>query len=474
MPSSPDNPIIREESAAAPDSPAHARVMDFINSRINFERLPAEQYELQDFKLDRMRELLSRLGDPQRTIPAIHIAGTKGKGSTAAMTAAILSATGTRIGLFTSPHLDSIGERMTVNGQQPTGDELLESMKIVRPVVEEMDTLGPAMSPTFFECITAIAWMHFRDKHVQLVVLEVGLGGRLDATNVCSPLATVITSISRDHERLLGNSLACIATEKAGIIKSKVPVISGVTQEEPREVIRHSAEENGCQLFELDRDIIWTPVDRLVADPKSPAGLTPLVIDVRTPWRTHRVKVPLPGEHQARNLALSLAVCDQLSLRHAVIPSNAITRSLAQLCWPLRIEVLRHSPLVIVDAAHNDGSVNCLIDTLRDAASGKRVLIFATSKDKDTHGLLAQLGDHFDRVILTQFVGNPRSVPIETLVRIAAEVLTIPYETATDPTAAWQLASQSLTPNDMICATGSFFLAAEMRALIKNLPFNGH
>ncbi len=466
MPTPPDRPAA--DAPATVDSPAHHAVMDFINSRINFECIPSEQYDLRDFKLDRMRELLARLGDPQSSIPAVHIAGTKGKGSTAAMTAAILSAAGSRVGLFTSPHLESIGERMTINNQLPTAADLLTAMQVVRPVVDDMDRFGLTMRPTFFEVITALAWMHFQHNHVNLVVLEAGLGGRLDATNVCSPLATVITSISRDHERLLGNTLARIAAEKAGIIKSGIPVISGVTQPEPRDVIRQTASEHGCELFELDHEIRWSTVDMpTLSAANQSAGLSLQVINVRTPGRRHRVRVPLPGEHQSRNLSLALAVCDVIAKDRVVIPHKAIVRRLAELHWPLRIEVLGRSPLVIVDAAHNDGSVNCLIDTLKGACPGERVLIFATSKDKDTAGLLGQLKDHFDRVILTQFVGNPRSVPVDTLRGIAEQNLRIPFETADSPTAAWHLARRQAAPEDLICATGSFFLAAEMRAVVR-------
>lgn len=449
-------------------SPAHQQVSDFISSRINFERISAEQYDLQDFKLERMRELLSRLGNPQRTIPAVHIAGTKGKGSTAAMTAAILSATGTRIGLFTSPHLDNIGERMTINGSLPTDGELLAAMHVVKPVIEQMDTLSPSMRPTFFECITAIAWVHFHARLVNLVILEAGLGGRLDATNVCTPLATIITSISRDHERLLGNSLASIAAEKAGIIKPRVPVLSGVTQDEPRDIIRHTALEHGCDLYEMDQQITWSPAEALEETSGPPLILHPQIIDVRSPWRSHRVRVPLPGEHQARNLALALTACDLLSQRRAAIPSNAIKRRLAELRWPLRIEKLRNSPLVIVDAAHNDGSIDCLIDTLKDTSAGRRILIFATSKDKNAAGMLRQLDDHFDLSIITQFIGNPRSVPVESLADIASHNLTIPYTTAPTPADAWAIAEGQASLDDLICATGSFFLAAEMRTVILN------
>ncbi len=463
-------------SGVSPDVTPARQVTEFVDSRINFERLPVERYGLQDFQLGRMRELLARLGDPQQSLPAVHIAGTKGKGSTAAMTAAILSAAGHRVGLFTSPHLNSLGERMTIDGRQPTEDQLRDLLDVVPPVVREMDTLGPAMRPTFFECITAMAWVHFSRQRVDVVVLEVGLGGRLDATNVCSPLVTVITSISRDHERLLGNTLGQIAAEKAGIIKPRVPVLSGVTQAEPRDVVREAATRNDAPLFELDRDLRWSiaqPPSRSSADSRRqepdvplPPAIQPSVIEVETPWSQRTVRVPLPGRHQARNAVLALSACDLLASSNLSFSNDAVERGWEQLQWPLRIEVLRHRPLVIVDAAHNDDSIDCLIETLGSLPCHRRRLVFGTSKDKDTAGLLSRLNGHFDEVILTQYIGNPRSVPVDGLREIAARTLTTPHRTAATPFQAWQLASDGADDNDLICATGSFFLAAEMRDVI--------
>ncbi|MBX3437561.1 MAG: bifunctional folylpolyglutamate synthase/dihydrofolate synthase [Planctomycetaceae bacterium] len=448
-----------------------AALLEFVNSRINFERLPVERYDLQDFKLDRMRELLSRLGNPQDSLPAVHIAGTKGKGSTAAMTAAVMTAGGYRVGLFTSPHLDNIGERMTVDGQLPSEDDLRELMKIVPPIVQQMDALGPSMRPTFFECITAMAWMHFARQRVDLVVLEVGLGGRLDASNVCCPLVTIITSISHDHQRLLGHTLGEIASEKAGIIKAGVPVLSGVIAAEPREVIRTAAARQEAALYELGRELRWTPATASVPISPGEQGvaadlLEHLTICTHSPWGQHEVRVPLPGRHQADNALLALTACDLLAESRFPLRSSAIPRGLASVSWPLRGEVLSRRPLVVVDAAHNDGSIDCLIATLAGVHCRRRWLIFATSKDKDTADMLGRLNQHFDDVILTQFLGNPRSVPLEALIAMAAETLTIPFSVAGSPDDAWKRARSMATDEDLICATGSFFLAAEMRTVV--------
>jgi dihydrofolate synthase/folylpolyglutamate synthase len=367
---------------------------------------------------------------------------------------------------------------MTINGELPTEEQIGELMTIVPPVVAAMDQQQPSLQPTFFECITAMAWMHFLKRDVDLVVLEVGLGGRLDATNVCTPLVTAITNISHDHERLLGHTLADIAAEKAGIIKPAVPLLSGVTRPEPQQVIREIAAAHRAPLFELDRDLHYT----IVAEQKSlgteqepvrtrvaaaePNELSPLVIHTQSPWGEHRLHVPLLGRHQARNTLLAVSICDLLAQERLVCPPAAIERGLAELRWPLRIEVLRRRPLVIVDAAHNDDSIDSLIETLAAVSAGRRRLIFATSKDKNTADLLRRLNAHFDDVILTQYVGNPRAVPVDVLASIAAECLSIPFSQAAAPHEAWRLASQRADPGDLICVTGSFFLAAEMRAVI--------
>jgi dihydrofolate synthase/folylpolyglutamate synthase len=498
-----------DPASIAAELSATQQMIEFIYGRINFERLPAERYDLHDFKLSRMRELLARLGDPQRGLPAVHIAGTKGKGSTAAMTAAILSAAGYRVGLFTSPHMADLRERMTVNGELATEEQIGELMTIVPPVLAEMDQQQPSLQPTFFECITAMAWVHFLKCEVDLVVLEVGLGGRLDATNVCTPLVTAITNISHDHERLLGRTLAHIAAEKAGIIKPAVPLLSGVTRPEPQQVIREIAAAHAAPLFEIDRELHCTVVSEAIreaafregeapAEPHFPRErtarreprppvldrpsepqpvrrgaaaqasheLSPLVIQTQSPWGAHRLRVPLPGRHQARNTLLAVSICDLLAQERFVCPAAAIERGLAEMRWPLRIEVLRRRPLVIVDAAHNDDSIDALVETLSTVSAAQRRLVFGTSKDKNTADLLRRLNANFDEVILTQYVGNPRAVPVDVLASTAAECLSIPFLQAAAPPDAWRLVSQRAAADDLICVTGSFFLAAEMRAVI--------
>ena len=233
--------------------------IEFLLGRENYERWRKMPYDPARMGLDRMHQLLEAIGSPQRGLPIVHVAGTKGKGSTSAMIAAALSAAGYRTGLFTSPHLERIEQRMTIDGQPCEVEEFTTLVDLLRPAVEALDRRAAKdqTGPTFFEIMTAMAFLHFARQKVQAAVLEVGLGGRLDATNVCQPVVSVITSISFDHVQQLGNTLAAIAGEKAGIIKPGVPVVSGVVAAEARDVIRQVCRKRSCRLVERDVDFAF-------------------------------------------------------------------------------------------------------------------------------------------------------------------------------------------------------------------------
>jgi dihydrofolate synthase/folylpolyglutamate synthase len=443
---------------------SYEQAVEFLFNRVNFERLSGTQYSVDDFKLDRMRELLRRLGNPQAAIPAVHIAGTKGKGSTAALTAQILSAAGIRTALFTSPHISAFEERMAVAGQHPAPDEVVELASQVAAVVSELDKTPGRMSPTYFEIATAMAWIYFAGRQAEIAVLEVGMGGRLDATNLCHPAVTIITTISRDHTRQLGSRLEQIATEKAGIIKPGVPVVSGVTGDPARGVIEETCRMQQAPLLDLGRDISYR---------YSPARIGPsqcdsATVDVTTPGgRWQDLHLPLVGEHQARNLTLAVAAVDNLKSQGWEIPESAVREGLARLQWPGRIEVLGRSPTVIIDSAHNWEAIAALLRTLDESfVARRRILIFAATRDKDVAGMLRQLLPRFDTVIVTCFQNNPRHVPVESLVQVASGLHDQPLHVAPDPSAAWKLARRFATPDDLICITGSFFIAAELRDVI--------
>jgi dihydrofolate synthase / folylpolyglutamate synthase len=442
--------------------------LDYLYSRLNYERrgMPRAPREL---RLSRMRRLLRRLGDPHNRLRIIHVAGTKGKGSTAAMLAAALTASGVRTGLYCSPHLHCLEERFLIDGTPTLQSEFVALVDDVREAVEWLERDDPRhgeRGSTFFEITTAMGLLHFARRNVGAVVLEVGMGGRLDSTNVVHPAVSVITSISFDHTRQLGNTLTAIATEKAGIFKRGRLAISGVGDGEPREAIRRIAERHRCPLRELGADFWY---DAIAPEPpliRPTAGM----VEART-WRTQwgRLSLPLLGPHQAHNAAVALAALDALA---EVEPALTVTRDdvahgFASLKWPARVEVVGEKPWLVIDGAHNSASAAALAETLRSCfPPTRRTLIFGTTREKDLEGQLKALLPSFDVIIATRYVENPRSVAPED---IAAAVLELSGQTArlaSDPAEALEMARQLTAPEDLICVTGSLFLAAESREIV--------
>jgi dihydrofolate synthase/folylpolyglutamate synthase len=440
----------------------YEQAIEFLFGRINYERAHVDTYSTSDFKLERMQRLLELLDNPHLRLPAVHVAGTKGKGSTCNMIAAVLTAAGLRTGLYTSPHLVRFEERMTVDGVPPTPEELVQLANRVHGPVGELDQQPARMHPTYFEIATAMAWLDFERRGVDVAVLETGLGGRLDSTNLCRPWVTVITNVSRDHTQILGSTVREIAGEKAGIIKPGVPVISGALHSEAQPVIAERCAALGAPLWQLDREIRWqwsSGDDR--------GGR----IDVFTPshiWP--RVPVVLRGEHQALNTALAVAALDRLQDVGVTIAADVLERGLQQVHWPGRVEAIGARPTVVLDAAHNWESAKALLRTLAHdfPAARRRILVFATTRDKDYRGLVRQFAPRFDTLIFTRYVDNPRSLPAEDLQRYLASISDLPSHVAADPYAAWKLARRLAQPDDLIVITGSFFLVGELRDLIRD------
>jgi dihydrofolate synthase/folylpolyglutamate synthase len=445
--------------------------LQFLASRIDFERTCAVPYPKRDFRLDRMRDLLDRLGNPQQRLPIVHVAGTKGKGSTAAMIAAVLTAAGYKTGLYSSPHLERVEERLMIDGALCPSGEFAELVSRVQPLVAEMDAASDADGsgrPTYFEIVTALALVRFARAGADAAVLEVGLGGRLDSTNVCRPKVCVITSISLDHTALLGTTLAAIAGEKAGILKPGIPVASGVVDDEPRAVIAQTARRLACPLVELGRDFTfqYRPPLRLDQAP-SLAGMDFHFPAGNATRRFADLRLALVGRHQAANAAVGLAALGELAPHGFEIPESAVRRGLAQVRWPARAEVLARRPAIVVDSAHNVASAEALARLLDESfSSPRRLLVFATTRDKDARGMLEVLLPRFDEVILTRYWSNPRGLPPEELDALAAGLSPIPRHTCPDPTTAWQLARKLATRDHLIVVAGSIFLGAEMRAAI--------
>lgn len=415
--------------------------LTFWYGRINYEVRAARPGDL---KLERMRALLRLLGDPHERLRLVHVTGTKGKGSTCAMVTSILRAAGYRVGLFTSPHLEQVEERIQVDGVPISHAELAVRMGEIAPAVRHMEEearratgfIPAGSAPTFFEIGTALGFLHFCYRRCDIAVIEVGLGGRFDSTNVCRPLVSVITNVGFDHTAQLGHTLEAIGYQKAGIIKRRVPVVSGVTQEGPRELIRTVAAEMRAPLSE--------PV--------------PLPA---------RLAVGLPGSHQRHNASVAVAAIERLLATGMPIPDGAVERGLATVRWPARVELVARDPVVILDTAHNVPSVEALVTTLCHSfpVRGRKAVVFAVSADKDYPRMLRILAGYFDRFYLTKYGNNPRCVPPERLAEALAAVAPgVPFTTHPTGTGAWFAARTEAKSDDLVCVTGSMFLAGELRA----------
>ena len=484
----------------------HADALAFWYGRINYEVRAAGPGDL---KLERMRALLRLLGDPHDRLRVVHVTGTKGKGSTCAMLAAVLRAAGYRVGLFTSPHLERVEERIQVDGVPITAAELVARMEEVAPAVRALEAAGPG--PTFFEIGTALGFLHFVRRRVDVAVVEVGLGGRFDSTNVVAPLVAVVTSVGLDHTAQLGNTVEAIAWEKGGIIKRRVPAVSGVTDPGPRDVIRKVAADLGAPLWELGRDFGYeyrasghgphplapspaggggtgektqTPppgplpwegrgskAEDLLSSSPSPwggggRGEGSVSATIPTPRGTGVYRLGLLGGHQAHNAAVAVAALDRLRDAGLSAPDRAVRDGLAGVRWPARVELVGQNPWVVLDTAHNVPSAEALVNTLSESvpAAGRKSVVLAVSADKDVPGILRALAGYFDHFHLTRYGNNPRGVPPGRLSELLAEVA--PGTAATvHPTAAaaWQAARAAAGPDDLVCVTGSVFLAGELR-----------
>jgi dihydrofolate synthase/folylpolyglutamate synthase len=426
----------------------------FWYGRINYEVRSAGP---SDLKLERMRALLRRLDDPQDRVRLVHVTGTKGKGSTCAMIAAILGVAGYRVGLFTSPHLTEVEERIQVDSAPISRAELVARMEEVAPAVRAMEAEPDLPPPTFFEIGTALGFLHFVRRRCAVAVIEVGLGGRFDSTNVCRPLVSVVTNVGLDHTAQLGNTLEEIAYQKAGIIKPRVPIVSGVTQPGPRDVIQRVAAEVDAPLWEVGEE------------EKNPTPQPPLPNGEGVGGWGSSLPVALPGAHQRANAAVAVAVIERLRETGMPIPDVAIARGLAEVKWPARVERVGARPTVILDTAHNVPSAEALVNTLRESfpVSGTKRVVFAVSSDKQFAEILRILAGHFDHFHLTKYGNNPRCVPPEKLAAVLREVAPgKPFTAHLNSLDALAAARAAAGENDLVCVTGSVFLAGELRPVL--------
>lgn len=479
MPHEPWSPKAEESAqvAASSDRSApltRAAALTWLDRRLNFERTAPTAAADGGFDLGTMRRLLRDLGRPERAFRVVHVAGTKGKGSTVAMLAAVLTAAGHRVGCYLSPHVHALEERISVGGRPMAADELVRAFAEVIPVVDRLDVAAGRgrRGPTWFEVLTAVAFVHFARSGIELAVLETGLGGRLDATNLSRPVLSIVTSISLDHTRLLGKTITAIATEKAGIIKRGCPVISAAGTAAADAVIAAAAARKRARLLQLGRDFSCVAVLQPRADCGEilPPRFAVEVIDrsPRMPPRLCPAAEPYPigmaGPHQAINAGLVAVAARLLTTLGWAIPAAAVAAGIRDTRLPARVEIRGRKPLVIVDAAHNVDSMKALMAAIAPLTEQHRprVLVFAASGDKQIEAMLATARGRFDRTIITRFHTNPRAAPVQRLVAAARGAGLRRVQVADDPATAMQVARQLATAKGMVCVAGSFFLAAEV------------
>lgn len=413
------------------------------------------------FDLRNIRVICERMGHPERKFASVHIAGTNGKGSTAAMLASIIQAAGLRCGLYTSPHLVRINERIRLDGMDISDEQFEESFTRVLATVEELLASGTlAAHPTYFECVTAMAFDFFARAGVEIAVIEVGLGGRLDSTNVIIPEVAAITQIDFDHENFLGHSIEEIAAEKAGIIKPGVCVVSGAENPAAREVIRRRAAEQGARLVEIDE---ICRVSRLSAEDGRYRFRVSLADDRGNgSARELEIALPLAGRFQVRNALTAITAARMLAQRRFAISDNAIIQGIQSVRWPGRLERLREGPAVYLDGTHNPAGAREVLTFWREHLAGRRIhLIYGAMRDKAIDEVAGLLFPHAATVILTQSP-QPRSLSAQTLAQMTSH-LAENVEVIREPGAALDRGLEIAKPDDVVFATGSLYLAGDLR-----------
>ncbi len=424
----------------------------YLHGLTDYETKRVRRYTPEVFDLSRVERMLESVGNPHRDFPSVHIAGTKGKGSTAAMIESCLRVAGYRTALYTSPHLHTFRERIRVAGEKIGRDEVVALVEELRPLVERMPGL------TTFEVITTMGFLYFARSKVDLAVVEVGLGGRLDATNVLSPEVAVITSISLDHTYLLGDTLDEIAREKGGIIKSGVPTVTAPQRAEAIRALEEIGERRAAPLIEISRD--WD----YEAGPADNAGqsFTARRMSSRGSPFDGEFWIPLLGRHQVENAVSAVAALDVLRERGFDLPAAAVREGLGEVEWLGRLEILSQEPLVVVDSAHNPYSASTLREAVEEWYPERSwVLVFGASIDKDVKGMLEALVPISDYIIVTR-ADHPRAMaPIE-LADIVAGVGG-GAEVSLDVSKSLDRALAVMNPENGLLATGSIFLVADLR-----------
>jgi dihydrofolate synthase/folylpolyglutamate synthase len=432
------------------------KALGYLYSFVDYSLKHSSELAKAEFSLDRMFALMEELGNPQSKYPIIHVAGTKGKGSVSALCASGLKVAGFKVGLYTSPHLLDFCERIQINGEPISHELLIELVEEIKPAVAKIPKL------TTFEITTALGFLAFAKQGCNAAVIEVGLGGRLDATNIVTPKVSVITSLSYDHMAVLGDTLAKIAGEKAGIIKRGVPVVSAPQKDEALEVLERVANLENCEFTLIGKDIMYESISH---------SLDGQVVSIRRRWSSRTksisrpaaysttVQIPLLGSHQLENAATAYTA---LKVSGLEISDEAIQKGFARVKWRGRFEVARRDPPVIFDSAHNDDSFAKLRETLESYFPNKQAyLIFGASEDKNIPGMIAELKPKIRRLIVTR-ADHPRALEEEKIIELARQA-EIESEAATPVESALRRALElSAKDGSIVLSAGSMFVTAEV------------
>ncbi|UCH51088.1 MAG: bifunctional folylpolyglutamate synthase/dihydrofolate synthase [Chloroflexota bacterium] len=424
---------------------------DYILSFTDYEKIPGIVYTSANYDLRRMEKLLQPLGNPQLGTKTVHIAGTKGKGSTAAMISQTLIAAGYKTGLFTSPHLHTLRERVRINGDMISEADFAALVTQLKPIVEKVNNEAAYGELTTFEILAAVVFAHFKGSQVDFQVLEVGLGGRLDATNVAKADVCIITSLSLDHTEILGDTVAKIAAEKAGIIKAGCVVVSAPQVEEAAEVIEQVCHQQRSKLIQVGKDITWQKIS---------GDLCQQTMKIKGKTGDYKLIIPLLGEYQLENAATALAALEALVRLGAKISVQNIVQGFSQVSWPGRLQILSYEPTVLVDGAHNAYSMKKLVESVKNYfPHDKCLVILGTSCDKDIPGMARELRPLTENIIVTSS-SHPRAAPTSILVEEFAKQ-GIKVDAIENITLALSRALAAIQNTGLILVTGSLFVVAE-------------
>lgn len=442
---------------------SYAQAVRNLESLPNMEKVrPDKSVADEHFKLDRMRALAAAVENPQNDMPFVHVAGSKGKGSVVEMLAASLAGCGYGVGVYTSPHLVDVRERIRI-GDEPISEN--DFVKHFNAVIAAAGAIEPEFgSVSYFEVLTAMALRYFAEQAVDLAVLEVGLGGRLDATNIVTPAVTCVAQIQLEHTHILGTTLAEIAREKAGIFKPGVPALTVPQSEEALEAMREVAERVGAPFAVLGQDIEFN--QRFEADPKLGPHMRVGLMTERGEYE--HLAVPLPGDHQALNCGLALAALDRLKVLGFDAPEVRVAEGLARTRRHGRAELIWDNPRVIVDGAHTRDSVAALVRAIgAHTRYDSMVVVFGCAADKDIDGLLEEISRGADKIVFTKSSTNPRAADPEMLRSRYTELTGKMAQVEPDMKSAINTAARALGKGDLMCITGSFYIAGEAKKLFE-------